>query len=83
MAEKHVVAAPAPEAEPASRPIALTFAVRVEALVWPDPDGGYSAEVPALPGCVTEGETLDEVRANLIEAAEGWLVAKAARGRPS
>ena len=28
---------------------------------------------PALPGCHTQGETLKEVRANLREAAEGWL----------
>ncbi|TMQ35137.1 MAG: type II toxin-antitoxin system HicB family antitoxin, partial [Planctomycetota bacterium] len=33
----------------------------------------YSASIPALPGCHTQGETLDEVRANLREAAEGWL----------
>jgi hypothetical protein len=32
-----------------------------------------SIRVPALPGCHTQGETLDEVRANLREAAEGWL----------
>src|SRR5437764_207425 len=37
--------------------------------------GGDSAEVPALPGCYTQGETLEEVRANLREAAEGWLAA--------
>src|SRR5438093_499131 len=46
------------------------------AWVFPDPDaGGYSAEIPALPGCYTQGETLEEVRANLREAAEGWLAA--------
>lgn len=28
---------------------------------------------PALPGCHTQGETLDEVRANLRVAAEGWI----------
>ena len=38
-----------------------------------DPDGGYHVFCPALPGCHTQGETLDEVRANLREAAEGWL----------
>jgi predicted RNase H-like HicB family nuclease len=39
-----------------------------------EPDvGGYSASIWALPGCHTQGETLDEVRANLREAAEGWL----------
>ncbi|MEG4577040.1 type II toxin-antitoxin system HicB family antitoxin [Microcoleus sp. N3A4] len=31
------------------------------------------AEVPALPGCITEGDTMDEVMANLKDAIEGWL----------
>ena len=34
---------------------------------------GYWAEVPALPGCLTQGETLDEVVENLNDAIEGWL----------
>jgi len=54
--------------------IAVELAVTLTALIRPEPEaGGYSAEVPALPGCCTQGETLDEVRANLREAAEGWL----------
>ncbi len=36
-------------------------------------EGGYWAEVPALPGCFSEGETLEEVRANIREAVQGWL----------
>jgi predicted RNase H-like HicB family nuclease len=44
------------------------------ALVYPESEvGGYSAQVPALPGCYTQGETLEEIQANLREAAEGWL----------
>ncbi len=39
-------------------------------------EGGYWAEVPALPGCITEGDTLDEVVANLNEAITGWLQAQ-------
>ena len=55
-------------------PIAVQIPVTLTALVYPEPEaGGYSAEVPALPGCYTQGETLEEVRANLREAAEGWL----------
>jgi len=38
------------------------------AVVHPEPDGGYWAEVPDLPGCLTQGETLDEVYQNLLEA---------------
>jgi predicted RNase H-like HicB family nuclease len=55
-------------------PVAVDVAVNLTAIVRPEPDaGGYSASIPALPGCHTQGETLDEVRANLREAAEGWL----------
>ncbi len=63
--------------EPAAvRPIPVQLTVTLTALVYPEPDaGGYSAEVPSLPGCYTQGETLDEVRDNLWEAAEGWLAA--------
>jgi len=35
--------------------------------------GGYWAEVPALPGCVSEGESVDEIRANIRESIECWL----------
>jgi predicted RNase H-like HicB family nuclease len=55
-------------------PIAVDVVVVLTAIVRPEPDaGGYSTSIPALPGCHTQGETLDEVRVNLREAAEGWL----------
>lgn len=47
--------------------------MKIKAIVHKAEDGGYWAEVPALPGCVTQGETPEEVRANLIEAIELWL----------
>ena len=34
-------------------------------------EGGYWAEVPAIPGCATQGETLDELLENVREAIEG------------
>ena len=36
-------------------------------------EGGYWAEVPAVPGCVTQADTLDELRKNVHEAIEGCL----------
>ncbi len=39
-------------------------------------EGGFWAEVPALPGCVSQGETMDELRVNVREAIEGWLSAE-------
>ena len=55
-------------------PIFVDVTVNLTAIVRPEPDaGGYSASIPSLPGCHTQGETLDEIRTNLREAAEGWL----------
>jgi len=54
--------------------IAVDITVTLTAIVRPEPEvGGYSASIPALPGCHSQGESLDEVRANLREAAGGWL----------
>ena len=36
-------------------------------------EGGFWAEVPALPGCVSQGDSLDELIANVKEAVEGYL----------
>lgn len=44
-------------------------------------EGGFWAEIPALPGCVSEGESREEVLANVRQAAEGWLEAAASRAR--
>ncbi len=34
-------------------------------------EGGYSAEVPSIPGCVTQGDTIEELSFNLREAVDG------------
>jgi predicted RNase H-like HicB family nuclease len=47
----------------------------LKAIIHPAEEGGFWAEVPALPGCVTQGETEDEVKSNLREAITGWLEA--------
>jgi len=47
--------------------------MKIKAIIHLAEEGGYWAEVPALPGCVTEGGTIDEVVANLQDAIEGWL----------
>ena len=36
-------------------------------------EGGYWAEVPALPGCLSQGETLEETQTNIREAIEAFL----------
>ncbi len=47
--------------------------MKIRAIIHPAEEGGYWAEVPALPGCITEGDTMEEVVANLKDAIEGWL----------
>jgi len=47
--------------------------MKLKVLIRPAEEGGYWAEVPALPGCFSQGETIEEVRANIREAAQGWL----------
>ena len=46
-----------------------TDGFRLAVVVHPAEEGGFWAEVPALRGCVSEGDTLDEVVANIREAA--------------
>ena len=45
-------------------------------------DGGYTVQVPALPGCFTEGETADEALANARDVIRLYLDDKAAHGEP-
>jgi predicted RNase H-like HicB family nuclease len=53
--------------------------MKLKAIIHPAEEGGFWAEVPALPGCFSQGETLEEVRANIREAAEGWLLVASER----
>ncbi len=53
--------------------------MKLKILIHPAEEGGFWAEVPALPGCVSEGDTLEETLANVREAAEGWLEVAANR----
>ena len=54
--------------------------MKIKAIVHPAEECCYWAEVPALPGCFTDGETMEEVVANLQDAIQGWLeVANACR----
>jgi antitoxin HicB len=46
-----------------------------------EPDeGGYWVKVPALPGCVTQGETIEEALANAREAIEAYVLSAKERG---
>ncbi len=41
--------------------------------VYPEEEGGYTILIPDLPGCMTQGDTLEEVLENINEARELWL----------
>ena len=47
--------------------------MKIKVVVHEAEEGGYWGEVPAIPGCATEGETLEELMSNLHEAIEGYL----------
>jgi predicted RNase H-like HicB family nuclease len=47
--------------------------MKLKVVVHEAEEGGYWAEVPALPGCATQGETFEELLQNLYEAIEGCL----------
>ncbi len=55
--------------------------MRYTLLLIPDPEeGSYTVRVPALPGCTTEGDTLEEAIANAREAILGWIEAARKHG---
>jgi predicted RNase H-like HicB family nuclease len=47
--------------------------VKVKVVVHEAEEGGFWAEVPAIPGCATQGDTFQELLKNLYEAVEGCL----------
>ncbi|HOZ49923.1 MAG TPA: type II toxin-antitoxin system HicB family antitoxin [Candidatus Hydrogenedentes bacterium] len=47
--------------------------MKLTVLIHEAEEGGYWAEVPAIPGCATQGDTYDELMANVEEAIEGCL----------
>ena len=51
----------------------------LKVLIRPEAEGGYSARVPAMPGCHSQGESREEVLANIREAANLWIEVQAER----
>lgn len=47
--------------------------MKIQVMIHEAEESGYWAEVPAIPGCATQGETFDELLQNLYEAVEGCL----------
>ena len=58
----------------------MKFSVTV--ILEPEKDGGYSVHCPALPGCSSQGGTLEEALANIQEAISGVMKVRHKEGLP-
>ena len=47
--------------------------MKLKVIIHNAEEGGYWAEIPAIPGCATQGETFEELLGNIYEAAQGCL----------
>jgi antitoxin HicB len=56
--------------------------MRYRVLLEQDEDGVYVAEVPALPGCISQGRTRAEALANIKEVITGYVESLTAHGDP-
>jgi predicted RNase H-like HicB family nuclease len=51
----------------------MIFTMKMKIVLEPSDEGGYTVYAPALPGCVSEGDTREEALANIREAIELYL----------
>lgn len=56
--------------------------MKYRVLVQQDEDGAFVAQVPALPGCISQGPSREEALANIREAIEGYLESLRAHDEP-
>ena len=56
--------------------------MKIKAIVHDAEEGGFWAEVPAVPGCAAQGDTMDELLRNLHEAIESCLSVDIAEPKP-
>ena len=56
--------------------------MKIKVVVHEAEEGGYWAEVPAIPGCASQGDTMDELLRNLHEAIEGCLSVDVVEPKP-
>ena len=57
--------------------------MKLKIIVHEPDEGGYWAEVPAIPGCATQGETFEELLQNVYEAVEACLAVDVGEVQPS
>jgi predicted RNase H-like HicB family nuclease len=56
--------------------------MKIKIVVHEAEEGGFWAEVPAIPGCASQGETMEELLHNMREAVEGCLSVDLAEPKP-
>ena len=56
--------------------------MKIKAVVHEAEEGGFWAEVPAIPGCASQGDNMDDLLRNIQEAIEGCLAVDLAEPRP-
>ncbi|HTB04755.1 MAG TPA: type II toxin-antitoxin system HicB family antitoxin [Bradyrhizobium sp.] len=56
--------------------------MKIKIVVHEAEEGGFWAEVPAIPGCASQGDSMDELMQNLREAIEGCLSVEVAQPEP-
>ncbi len=56
--------------------------MRVHVVLEEDEDGFWVAAVPAMPGCLSQGDTREEALINIREAIEGWLEVMQSKSAP-
>jgi predicted RNase H-like HicB family nuclease len=56
--------------------------MKIKIVVHEAEEGGFWAEVPAIPGCASQGDSMDELLRNIQEAIEGCLAVDVAEPKP-
>lgn len=56
--------------------------MKLKVIIEKDESGSYVAEVPALPGCLSQSKTVAEAKANIKEAIAGWFEVMNNKAKP-
>ena len=59
--------------EETRKPIEFFLKADYPITIYPCPEGGFVAELEDLPGCLTQGETLEEVFLRINDAKRAWI----------
>ncbi|MDB9312299.1 type II toxin-antitoxin system HicB family antitoxin [Spirulina sp. CS-785/01] len=62
-----------PSQNPDHQPLEYYLSLKYPISLYPVADGGYTVTIPDLPGCITQGDTLEEALDNINEARELWI----------